>query len=140
MNYNNGVQTGRTLPRERTYECHSCHRRNAVGIPKNLDTWPARLHGNPLTVEQADLLLVAAVEFNEHCQECRNCNHDDHLTICRQRDEPDLPPCECTRYEPRGWDNAVAFVDWLRPDALGLVVNFTVSNEATRDRARGVAS
>ena len=28
----NGVETGRIMPR-RTYECHSCHVRNAIGVP-----------------------------------------------------------------------------------------------------------
>jgi hypothetical protein len=138
MNYDGGVQTGRTLPRSR-YECHSCHLRNAVGTPKTLDTWAMRLHGVPLTDEQMDLLLVAAAEFRDLCDACRNCDHRDHLTVCRYRDDDEAPPCGCVRYEPSGWANAVAFVDWLRPDALGLVVNFTVSNMATEDRHRGVA-
>ena len=142
MNVDGGVQTGRTLPRERSYECHSCHLRNAMGVPKPLSTWPARIHAVPLTEEQWELLLVAAAEFRDLCDECRNCHHVQHPAACTYHFDEDgkwAEPCGCERYEPRGWANAVAFIDWLKPDALGLVVNFTVSNESTLDRARGVA-
>jgi hypothetical protein len=108
MNYDGGVQTGRTLPRSR-YECHSCQLRNAVGTPKSLDTWAMRLHGAPLTSEQVDLLLVAAAEFRDLCEESGE------------------------------YADAVSFVDWVRPDALAIVVNFTVSSQATEDRHRGIA-
>ena len=79
------VTTGRTKPRY-TYECHSCHQRNAIGEPRGtLDTWPARLHAEPLTTKQWDLLLVAAAEFME-----------------------------------LGGGTPIEFLDWCRPDALGI--------------------
>jgi len=90
------VETGRTLPRSRTYQCHSCGIRNAVGEPKALDTWPARLH---IERHQIDLLLAAAAEFRDLCDEAGE------------------------------YADAVSFVDWVRPDALSAAYSSPVKAE-----------
>jgi hypothetical protein len=60
------VETGRTYPRLRNYECESCHQRNAIGAPRASDTWPASLSIN---AKQMDLLLIAAAEFRDLSEE-----------------------------------------------------------------------
>ena len=117
MKVQGSVETGRHLPRTAHYECHTCHIRNAIGTPKVMDTWPARLHAVPLTLEQWELLLTAAAEMREHCEACANC-------VCegpRKPHEHRCPDCGCRHYE-RVSDEAtpVEFLDWVRPDALGI--------------------
>lgn len=90
------VETGRVYPRSRTYECHSCQQRNAIGEPKASESWAAKMHAAGITEEQMDLLLLAAAEYRELCAEVGE-------------------PAE-----------AVDFLDWVRPDALGLVGNLKV--------------
>ena len=85
MKVQGSVETGRHLPRTAHYECHTCHIRNAIGTPRVMDTWPARLHAVPLTLEQWELLLTASAEFDE-----------------------------------LGGGTPVEFLDWVRPDALGI--------------------
>ena len=108
MTTESGVETGRTLPRSRTYECESCHVRRAIGVPKVSDTWPAQLHINAV---QLDLLLLAAAEFRDLCEEAGM------------------------------YADAVEFVDWVRPDALsrGFASPINLSPEATSARTKGVA-
>lgn len=141
----NGVETGRIMPR-RTYECHSCHVRNAIGVPRASDSWPPQLH---LSEKQMDLLLVAAAEFREMCEECRSCKHGEHGTVCGHRDVVMVAgrprevgePCYCDNYEPLGWADAIAFLDWVRPDAIGrgFASPVNLSPEATSARHKGVA-
>ena len=77
-----GVETGRRAERN---PCPSCEVRFKVGKPKATDTWPVQLTMSPA---QLDLLLVAAAEFRDLCDEAGEYN------------------------------DAVSFVDWVRPDAL----------------------
>lgn len=86
-------ETGRQYPRSRTYECHSCHQRNAIGTPRASESWPAKLR---LSERQIDTLLIAAAEFRDLSEEAG------------MESDP------------------IAFLDWVRPDALGLVNNLKV--------------
>ena len=66
--------------------CKSCEARLMAGPPKAGEgMWPARLH---IDERNMDLLLVAAAEFVELCEEAGE------------------------------YADAVAFVDWVRPDAI----------------------
>lgn len=79
------METGRTFVR-REYHCESCKVHRKVGKPKPGEgMWPARLH---LEDRDVDLLLIAAAEFVELCEEAGE------------------------------YADAVAFVDWCRPDAV----------------------
>jgi hypothetical protein len=77
-----GVTTGRQAIR---YVCPSCEMRYKVGEPKAQDTWPAHLTMSPT---QVDLLLVAAAEYRDLCEEAGE------------------------------YQDVIGFVDWVRPDAL----------------------
>ncbi len=82
------VHTGRlAMQDERRHAllCASCEQRIKMGDPRASETWPWRLRQERLSEDQADLLLVAAAEF-----------------------------------ERIGGGSAVDFMDWVRPDALGL--------------------
>lgn len=84
MGDRSGVTTGRNLTRVGNV-CHGCHARIEIGEPKGSDSWPARLS---LTKDQVDLLLLAAVEYEEMSEEAQ------HIS------------------------NACEFVDWLAPDVI----------------------
>jgi hypothetical protein len=79
-----GVTTGRTMERK---ACPGCNLRYSVGAPQASDTWPARLSLSPY---QLDLLLLAAAEFRELCDEAGE------------------------------YADCVDFLDWVRPDALSV--------------------
>lgn len=76
------VETGRRAVR---YACPSCQMRYKIGKPKATDSWPVHLTLSPM---QVDLLLVAAAEFRDLCEEAGE------------------------------YDHAIDFVDWIRIDAL----------------------
>jgi hypothetical protein len=86
--------TGRTFARRA--RCPSCDARQQFGEPKISGTWPARLR---LTQEQIDLLLVAAAEFRDICDELGE------------------------------YEEVVGFVDWIAPDALGKVSGKVIEAE-----------
>jgi hypothetical protein len=73
-----------------TAYCQSCGIRRTVGEPRTTETWYLRLRELTLNPEQLDLLLQAAAEYA-------------------------LLSEEAGEYE-----SAVGFLDWVRPDALGL--------------------
>ena len=77
-----GLFTGRITTRR---ICQSCRMRYAFGEPKPTDSWPARLRMNS---DQIDLLLVAAAEYKQLCDEAGE------------------------------YADPVDFLDWVRPDAL----------------------
>jgi len=78
-------RTGRTFVREK-HTCESCKTRQRVGVPKSGEgTWPARLY---IAEGQMDVLLLAAAEFRDLCEEAGE------------------------------YADAVSFVDWVRPDAV----------------------
>lgn len=79
-------RTGREAARGRRGICLSCQQRYMLGEPKASESWPAQLH---LSAEQVDLLLIAAAEYRDLCEEAGE------------------------------YETVVAFVDWLAPDVLG---------------------
>jgi hypothetical protein len=78
------VETGRTQERASKL-CEGCGARLTLGSPKANDTWPARL---TLTVDQRDLLLIAAAEYRDLCDEAGE------------------------------YQDVIQFVDWLSPSVL----------------------
>ena len=128
---------GRTIAHRRnvvTGYCQGCGMRLMVGEPKAGEgMWPAQLH---ISSAMMDVLLIAAAEFRDLCELCANCPHGSHVGRCGVHD-PDVSAfCACTTYEPRGWADAVAFVDWVRPDAIsvGFGSPVNLSPEATSHR------
>jgi hypothetical protein len=79
-----GVETGRKLQRT-PRRCEGCEARLTIGDPKPNGAWAQRLK---LTPEQVDLLLIAAAEYRDLCDEAGE------------------------------YQEAVAFVDWVSVDAL----------------------
>ena len=65
--YNEKVTTGRTLLREWQL-CQGCNARLTIGEPRTSDdsAWWQRLR---LTEQQRDLLLLAAAEYRDLCEE-----------------------------------------------------------------------
>lgn len=84
-----GLMPGRAIgarPLDRSSRlCESCGVRLTIGEPKATDYWPQRL---ALTKPQVDLLLQAAAEYRDLCDEAGE------------------------------YEEAIAFVDWVAPDAM----------------------
>jgi hypothetical protein len=93
--------TGRENPGSHKKLCSSCQQRILIGEPKARDSWPAQLTLSP---HQLDVLLVAAAEY-----------HD----LCEETGEP---------------ESAVAYVDWVRPDALTVSYESPVKADPPRLR------
>jgi hypothetical protein len=78
------IETGRIQERASKL-CEGCGTRLTIGAPKAQETWPQRL---TLTVDQRDLLLIAAAEYEELSEQAQTIS------------------------------NAVEFIDWISPSVL----------------------
>jgi hypothetical protein len=93
-----------------TAYCQSCGIRRTVGEPRTTETWYLRLREITLNPEQLDLLLHAAAEYA-------------------------LLSEEAGEYE-----SAIGFLDWVRPDALGLSLERVEHDGAPARYERGTSS
>jgi len=116
--------------------CQGCNVRLLVGEPKAGEgMWPAQLH---ISAAMMDVLLIAAAEFRDLCAECEVCHHRPHADRrCGFFDvERQIDHCPCVTYQASGEPEAVAFLDWVRPDAVsvGFGSPVNLSPEATSHR------
>jgi hypothetical protein len=93
-----------------TAYCQSCGTRRTVGEPRTTETWYLRLRELTLNPEQLDLLLQAAAEYADLSEEAGE------------------------------YESAIGFLDWVRPDALGLSLERVEHDGAPARYERGTSS